>query len=238
MTIDSPARAIFSIDEPLEFGSAAQRYAQNLAALRLLRQLKAEQREASDLTHEEQRTLAHYSAFGDSSLLARAFPAQHQYQARGEIAELLSADEQASVKRTALTAFYTPIPIIQAIWDALMRAGLGRLDPIRILEPSAGVGNFIAAMPRDIRGRAEITAVELDRAAGAILGYLHPDARVYAGAGFQEVDLPHDYFDLAISNIPFGDFKVHDPRIPHDFLRRTIHDYFSPRSSSSSGQAA
>jgi N12 class adenine-specific DNA methylase len=229
MTIDSPPRAIFSIDTPLEFGSASQRYTKNLAALRLLRQLEAERREPGALTPDEQRTLAHYSAFGVSSLLARAFPAQHQYHAQGEIAELLSEDEQASVKRTALTAFYTPIPVIQAIWDAFMRAGLAALDPIRILEPSAGVGNFIAAMPPDIRGRAEITAVELDRASGAILRYLHPDARVYAGVGFQEVDLPHDYFDLAISNIPFGEFKVHDPRIPHDFLRRTIHDYFFGR---------
>src|SRR5262245_24075633 len=115
MTIDSP-HAVFSIDALLSFGSAAQRYAHNLAALRLLRQLEAERREAGDLTPIEERTLAHYSAFGDSSLLARAFPAQHHYRAQGEIAELLTDDEQASVKRTALTAFYTPFPIIHAIW--------------------------------------------------------------------------------------------------------------------------
>jgi N12 class adenine-specific DNA methylase len=226
MTIDSPSGTVFSIDAPLQFGSAAQRYAQNLAALRLLRQLEAEHREIGDLTPDEQRTLAHYSAFGDSSLLSRVFPSQHQYRAQGEIAELLSDDEQASVKRTALTAFYTPIPIIQAIWDALMRAGLATLDPIRILEPSAGVGNFIAAMPMSIRSPADIFAIELDHMSGAMLRYLHPDVRVYTGVGFQDVSLPERFFDLAISNIPFGDFKVHDPQLPRQFLRRTIHDYF------------
>jgi hypothetical protein len=178
MTIDSPPRAVFSIDAPLQFGSAAQRYAQNFAALRLLRQLEAEGRESGDLTLDEQRTLAHYSAFGDSSLLSRAFPSDQKYRAQGEIAELLNEDEQASVKRTALTAFYTPISVIQAIWDALMRAGLATLNRVRIIEPSAGVGNFIAAMPTTLRDRAEIVAVELGRISGAMLRYLHPDARV------------------------------------------------------------
>ena len=210
----------------LIFNGSADRFTKNIAALRLLKDLETTSRPA---TREERLTLAHYSAFGDSALLNRLFrfdQARSRFVVQQGYEAFLSEDEAKALRRAALTAFYTPIDVVRAIWYAASRLGIGELEQPRIIEPAAGVGHFISAMPADLRARAEITAVELDPITARILRQIHPDISVHGGVGFETVELPSNTFDLAISNVPFGDMPVRDPLIQEEFLRRTIHDYF------------
>jgi len=217
--------------------SASARYQANMTALRLLHDLTAQQRDPQSLTRAEQQTLARYTAFGEAAVLNRVFTESRANDPYGvptrggavvptaELAAVTNEVEQASIKRTALTAFYTPPDIVGAIWSAMLRLGLGRVECPRILEPAAGTGNFISLMPDEIRKRAVIDAVEIDPVSARIVGMLHPDVRVWQ-QGFQEVAFPADYFDLVISNVPFSDVGVVDQRMPKAFLTRTLHDYF------------
>jgi N12 class adenine-specific DNA methylase/phospholipid N-methyltransferase len=215
-----------------DLGGAAARYTKNIAALQLLRKVLAAGRTPETLTYAEQLTLAQYTAFADSEVLNRAFvdaaktgeTTGERFSANESIAELVSEAAQATMRRTALTAFYTPLQVIEAIWEQIndMHDGTSRL---RILEPSAGVGNFLSMMPPALRENAEITAVELDITSAEILALLHPDVRLFGGQGFETVTLPEKYFDIAISNIPFSDVGVTDPTMDRE-LTRTLHDYF------------
>jgi hypothetical protein len=208
----------------LAFAGQGDRYRKNLAAIRLLRQLQRDARTPQELTDAERFTLAHYTAFGDSALLRRAFGNE-----ASDLDGLVSADEVATIKRTSLTAFYTSTDVLQAKWAALTPILEQLPGTITMLEPSVGIGNYIASMPLSLRARAQITAVELDRVSSQIATYLHPDMQLFAGQGFEEIDLPENAYDLVISNVPFGNDKVFDPRMPHDYLTRTIHDYFIAR---------
>ena len=205
--------------------TGADRFGKNLAALQLVHQLEAEGRSATD---EERLILAHYSAFGESALLNRLFRYDHvagRYVLHDSYAAFLSSDDARHLRVAALTAFYTPLDIVAAIWQAVEQLGLGSLERPRIVEPAAGVGHFISAMPPELRARAEITAIELDPVTARILGHIHPDITLHGGVGFERVDLPPSGFDLAISNVPFGDMAVHDPSIPAA-LRHQLHDFF------------
>ena len=209
----------------LTFTGPGDRFQKNLAALKLVHILEAEGRTASD---EERLVLAHYSAFGESALLNRLFrydPATGRYVLHDAYVAFLSSNDARHLRIAALTAFYTPLPIVAAIWQAVVRLGLGSIARPRIIEPAAGVGHFISAMPPELRERAEITAVELDPVTARILGHIHPDITLHGGVGFERVDLPPNGFDLAISNVPFGDMAVHDPSIPAA-LRHQLHDFF------------
>jgi N12 class adenine-specific DNA methylase len=213
------------IASDLTFAGAGDRFQKNLAALKLVYTLEAERRPASDA---ERLTLAHYSAFGESALLNRLFRYDHtakRYMLLDSYAAFLASDDAKHLRTAALTAFYTPLDLVAVIWQAVLQLGLGNIQRPRILEPAAGVGHFISAMPSDLRARAEITAVELDPVTARILGYIHPDITLHSGVGFERVDLPPNGFDLAISNVPFGDMAVHDPHIPAA-LRGHVHDYF------------
>ncbi len=211
--------------DALQFTGPGDRFQKNLAALKLVHQLEAEGRSA---TNDERLVLAHYSAFGESALLNRLFrydPAAARYVVQESYAAFLSSGDAKHLRTAALTAFYTPLDLIAAIWQAVEQLGLGSLERPRIIEPAAGVGHFISAMPPELRERVEITAVELDPVTARILHHIHPDITLYGGTGFERVDLPPNWFDLAISNVPFGDISVHDPHIPAA-LRDQIHDYF------------
>ncbi len=213
----------FHLDH-LSYTGAADRFAKNIAALQLLNTLEAEKRPA---TEDERHTLAHYSAFGESANLNKLFQwnqAESRYALHPEYASLLSAADAKHLRRAALTAFYTPLDVVGAIWRAVERLGIGNLPQPRIIEPALGVGHFISAMPPSLRDAAEITAVELDPVSARIARQIHPDITLHAGIGFEAVDLPTNWFDLAISNVPFGDMAIHDPLID-PALRRTIHDY-------------
>jgi N12 class adenine-specific DNA methylase len=218
-------RAFHLAPDALSFTGPGDRFAKNLAALQLVHQLEAEDRAATD---EERLVLAHYSAFGESALLNRLFrydPAISRYVLHDSYAAFLSSDDAKHLRAAALTAFYTPLDIVAAIWRAVLQLGLGSIEQPHIIEPAAGVGHFISAMPPGLRERAEITAVELDPVTARILGHIHPDITLHADVGFERVDLPPNGFDLAISNVPFGELRVHDPQAPAA-LRGQTHDYF------------
>jgi N12 class adenine-specific DNA methylase len=200
------------------FDGPADRFQHNLCALSLLAALEREQRAATDA---ERLVLAHFTAFGESALISKLV--NHPDRT---VAELLSEQDIASLRRAARTAFYTPLPIVSVIWEAIAQLGFRNLSSFRMLEPAAGVGNFISAMPPALRERAQITAIELEPLSARILGQLHPDITLHGGRGFQDVTLPEHSFDLAISNVPFGDFGVADVSMPERFLTSRIHDYF------------
>ena len=200
------------------FSGPADRFQHNIQALAILAALEREQRSA---TNEEKHALAHFTAFGESALISKLV--NHPDRA---ITELLSEQDIAGLRRAALTAFYTPLPVVRAIWEAIAQLGFRNLPTFRMLEPAAGVGNFISAMPPELRERAQITAIELEPLSARILSHIHPDITLHAGRGFQDVVLPAGSFDLAISNVPFGDFGVADVTMRERFLTARIHDYF------------
>jgi N12 class adenine-specific DNA methylase len=203
------------------FHGPSDRFQKNLQALEVLARLACEQRPA---TADEQLVLAHFTSFGESALLTRLVNATDD-----TLPAVLTEPAVDALRRAALTAYYTPLSIVQAIWAALMRLGFGQLPSFRMLEPAAGVGNFISAMPPELRAKAQITAVELEPLSARILGQLHPDITLWGGMGFQDAPLPENAFDLAISNVPFGDFGVADVTIKERFLVARIHDYFFAR---------
>jgi N12 class adenine-specific DNA methylase len=217
--------AFYLRPDALQFTGPGDRFQKNLSALKLVHQLEAEGRPATD---EERLVLAHYSAFGESALLNRLFrydATVGRYVLHDTYAAFLSSHDARQLRVAALTAFYTPLDLVAAVWQAVLQLGLGSIERPRILEPAAGVGHFISAMPPELRERAEITAVELDLVTARILGHIHPDITLHGGVGFERVDLPPNGFDLAISNVPFGEMAVHDPSTPAA-LRHQLHDFF------------
>ena len=203
----------------LNLGAARAKYHANLDALRVLKQLVAEGRAA---TINEQRVLSRYVGWGDSALLNLAFPHSNDTKPASELASLLTGDEIDSLRASSLNAHYTALPVIAAIWDALLHAGLASLPMVNALEPSAGIGHFIGLSPRDVPVRW--TAVEIEPLTAGILRSQYPSARVFAQP-FESVDFPAGYFDLIAGNVPFGDYPVADVTLPQR-VRRCIHDYF------------
>ncbi len=176
----------FFLDQ-LSFAGAADRFAKNIAALKLLHALEHGSRAATD---DERRILAHYSAFGESANLNRLFhwnQAESRFTLHPDYAPLLSAADAKHLRRAALTAFYTPLDLIHAIWRGVERLGLPDLKRPRIIEPALGVGHFISAMPAALRASAELTAVELDPLSARIARQIHPDITLHAGVGFESV---------------------------------------------------
>jgi N12 class adenine-specific DNA methylase len=225
VTTLSCSRPFHLAPDSLQYSGPGDRFHKNIAALKLVHHLEAEGRPATD---EERLVLAHYSAFGESALLNRLFrydASTGRYALLSDYAAFLSSDEATKLRFTANTAFYTPLPIVAAIWRALVQLGLGTLGEFSMLEPAAGCGHFISAMPPELRERANITAVELDPVTARILGHVHPDVALHGGVGFERVELPHSSFDLVIGNVPFGEMAIHDPNVPAA-LRSQIHDYF------------
>jgi N12 class adenine-specific DNA methylase len=201
----------FHNDQALDLGTPARKYETNLQAIRLAKEIIVQGRAASA---EEQAILARYVGWGDSALLRLANGSK-------ELNELLNEDELRSLRGSSLNAHYTALPVIGAMWDALSFMGFGS-QPARIIDPSAGVGHFKSLMPSSFS--AEWAEVELDSLTATILKLLHPASRVFA-EGYERVDFPRNWFDLAISNVPFGDYGVVKRGLP-SFLRKSIHDFF------------
>ncbi|MGH9766456.1 MAG: hypothetical protein ACREAB_03400, partial [Blastocatellia bacterium] len=212
-------------------GGPASRFNHNIAAIKLLKSLEAEGRTHGDLAPDEQRTLARYSGWGDGEVLNRLFPygAYPQAPIHPELDGILTIEERGKIASSALNAHYTALPIIGAIYEALNYLGIGALDSLRVLEPAAGIGHFFGVMPMEIAAKAERVAVELDSITARILQYLYPNAKVF-NQGFEESTMPNDYFDLVLSNTPFGSYAAHDPRIKERYLKAAIHDYYFARS--------
>lgn len=210
---------------------AAARFAGNTKAIQLLKQLEAEERPPGALTLEEQQTLVHYSGWGDTEVFQRAFPrsAYARMEPCDELKGVLNEQEMTSLRASTLNAHYTQLDVIRAIYAVIERLGLAAWGRLRVLEPAAGVGHFLGAMPASLAVQAERVAVELDDITARILARLYPAARVFA-CGLEAAPLPKDYFDLIVSNIPFGDYAVHDPSLKDRRLRECIHDYFFVKS--------
>jgi hypothetical protein len=136
-------------DELGDLGGAASRFNHNVSAITLLKKLEAESRAPGNLTPEEQRTLVRYTGWGDTEVVNRAFPngAYSRSKPCAELDGVLTEEEGSSLLGSTLNAHYTAIPIIRAIYDALDHLGYGNLSRIRLLEPAAGVGHFLGAMP-------------------------------------------------------------------------------------------
>ena len=201
-------------DDDLGVGGAKTRYGWNVAAIRTLRALEAEDRPA---TLQEQETLSRYVGWGG---IPQAFDAQNEDWRKeyAELKALLSETEYASARASTLNAHYTSPAVIRAIYDAVEQMGFRTGN---ILEPAMGVGNFFGLLPESMAG-SRLYGVELDSITGRIARQLYPEADITV-AGFETTDR-RDFFDLAVGNVPFGNYQVNDKAYNH--LRFNIHDYF------------
>ena len=202
------------------------RYEANLAAIRLLKQLQDEGRQA---TPEEQRVLAKFTGWGGLGEFFKGEPGTTYWSDHGEqspyqvIKELLTDEEMQAAQLSRNSAYFTPPAIIDELWNVAKHLGFKGGN---ILEGSAGIGNILAQMPQSISDRSNLQAVEIDSITAGILAQLYPDAQVHA-AGFQEVDIPNNSQDLVITNVPFvTGLRVYDKK-EKDLSKRfgNIHDF-------------
>ena len=198
-------------DDALGHGTPSEKYAANAAAIRTLKQIEDEERLA---TPEEQEILSRYVGWGG---LANCFEQTSPHYE--ELKSLLDSEEYAAARASSLTAFYTPPVVIRGIYKALSQMGFTQGN---ILEPSCGTGNFLGLLPADMAG-SKAYGVELDSISGRIAGQLYQNASISVN-GFETVQMPDSFFDVAVGNVPFGDFKVLDKR--YDKHHWLIHDYF------------
>ncbi|MGE9310892.1 Eco57I restriction-modification methylase domain-containing protein [Niabella sp. CJ426] len=198
-------------------------------------------------TIHEKNVLASYKGFGGIKEILLDPSKDQQWNTKDEIAlrntvqeiqQLLislnngNASYLQAARRSVLSAHYTPHFIIEAVYSALQKSGF---NGGRILEPAAGIGNFLAFMPREISEKSSITAVEMDECTGKILQKLYPLSEIRI-APFEQVRLPEEHYDLIISNVPFGDVKVYDPQLEQRADKRfsqssaSLHNYFFAKS--------
>ena len=198
-------------DDALGHGTPGEKFAANVRAIRCLKRIEAEERLA---TPEEQEILSRYVGWGG---LPQCFEETHSKYA--ELKSLLDEDEYAAARASSLTAFYTPPVVIRGIYKALSQMGFQQGN---LLEPACGTGNFIGLLPADMAG-SKAYGVEIDSISGRIAQQLYQNASISVN-GFETVQMPDSFFDVAIGNVPFGDFKVVDRR--YDKHHWLIHDYF------------
>ena len=198
-------------DNALGHGTPGEKFAANVRAIRCLKRIEAEERLA---TPEEQEILSRYVGWGG---LPQCFEETHSKYA--ELKSLLDEDEYAAARASSLTAFYTPPVVIRGIYKALSQMGFQQGN---LLEPACGTGNFIGLLPADMAG-SKAYGVEIDSISGRIAQQLYQNASISV-KGFETVQMPDSFFDVAIGNVPFGDFKVVDRR--YDKHHWLIHDYF------------
>ena len=209
-----PAGNFHITDDHLGEGGAKQKYARNIEAILTLFKLEQEHRGA---TAEEQQVLSQYVGWGG---LADAFDPGKDSWAKeyAELKGLLSEDEYAAARSSTLNAHYTSPTVIRSIYDAVERMGFRSGN---ILEPSMGVGNFFGMLPDTMQG-SRLYGVELDSITGRIAKKLYPQADITV-AGFETTDR-RDFYDLAVGNVPFGQYKVNDKA--YNKLGFSIHNYF------------
>ena len=201
-------------DDHLGEGTPREKFAANIAAIRLLKQLEEEKMQALP---EQQQILSKYVGWGG---LDDAFDPEKKSWAKEyeQLKELLTPEEYAAARASTLNAHFTSPTIIRAMYDALAQMGF---TGGRILEPSMGVGNFLGMLPEQMQG-SKLYGVELDSITGRLAKQLYPKAEITI-AGFETTDR-HDFFDVAIGNVPFGQYQVNDPAF--NKLGFSIHNYF------------
>ena len=220
---EKPKGRNFVIGDSLDLPSGEKaRYKANVEAIRIVKQLEAEGRYA---TEAEQVILSKYVGWGG---LANAFSDKKSEWAKeyAELKELLTDEEYSSARGSTLNAHYTDISVIKAMYDGLNQLGF---TGGRMMEPSSGVGNFVGAMPADMSAKVRSwTMVELDGITGLIAKYLYPNADVRI-QGFEKAKIPNDFMDVAIGNVPFGNYSIADKTYPKK-VTSAIHNYFFAKS--------
>lgn len=238
---EKPKGENYTIGESLNLAKGEKgRYRDNVSALRLIHQLNQEGRFA---TKEEQEVLSRYvgwggldGAFGElaynretrkSEMRAKSGWEKEFRELRQLVADgIITEEEYRGMSESTKNAHYTSIEVISAMYDGLKKLGF---QGGRMLEPSSGVGNFVGGMPADMTANVKSwTMVELDRVTGQIAKYLYPnnDVRI---EGFQDANIPNDYMDVAIGNVPFGNYGVVDRSYPKR-VTKSIHNYFFAKS--------
>jgi N12 class adenine-specific DNA methylase/adenine-specific DNA methylase len=206
---------------PLGQGGAKTKARNNLAAIELLKRLESEGRQA-DLS--EQQQLAQYVGWGGIPQVFNPTPDPDWKNLAEQVKTTLEPDEYNAAFESVLNAHYTSYDVIREIYQGLDHLGF---TGGRILEPAMGVGNFLGLMPAEIERRSEVTGIELDSITGRIAQQLYPEHQIYV-QGFEKARLPKDSFDLTLSNVPFGDYKISDPE--YNDLNLKVHNYFLARS--------
>ena len=202
-------------DMELGVGTAKEKFQRNVEAIRTLETIESEKRPA---TNEEQEALSKYVGWGG---LADAFDETKSAWAKeyAELKILLSEEEYISARESTLNAHYTSPVIIQGIYRTLQRMGFTKGN---LLEPSMGIGNFFGMLPETMR-ESHLYGVELDSLTGRIARLLYPKANITVD-GYEKTAFPNDFFDAAVGNVPFGQYKVADKK--YDKYNFLIHDYF------------
>jgi len=209
--LDADGRNYRISDDHIGEGAPLERFQRNLDAIRTLKTVEAENRTA---TSEEQAVLAQYVGWGG---LADFFDEKNPRYA--ELKELLTDAEYAAARESTLTAFFTPPVVIRGIYAALGQMGFTQGN---ILEPACGIGNFLGMLPESMSG-SKLYGVELDDLSGRIARQLYQRSSI-AVQGYEKTAFPDNFFDVAIGNVPFGQFRVPDKR--YDRLNFPIHEYF------------
>ena len=204
-------------DENIGKGGAKTKYKDNVAAIKLLKQLEAEDRLA---TPEEQKVLARYVGWGGLAPVFSYGRDSAWESEKAELRELLTDEEYSAARGSTNNAHYTSPEVIKGVWDIIERLGF---KGGKVLEPSMGIGNFFGMMPEKLRSKSSLNGVELDSLTGRIAKQLYQKASVEI-TGYEQTKYPDDYFDLAISNVPFGQFSLHDPK--YNKFKFNIHNYF------------
>lgn len=207
------------IDNYIGEGGAKEKFQRNVKAIATLQQIEKEKRSA---TLEEQHVLSQYIGWGG---IPEAFdPDKEEWQKEyADLKEILTQDEYDSAKSSVLNAHYTSPVIIKAMYAAL--SGMG-FKSGNILEPSCGIGNFFGCLP-DSMSKSRMYGVEIDSISGRIAKLLYPEAHIIV-CGFENTDFPSNFFDIACGNVPFGQYKVSDPK--YNRLNFAIHNYFFAKS--------
>jgi len=202
-------------DDNLGAGGPKEKFRRNIEAIKNLQKIEAEQRPA---TPEEQEILSRYVGWGS---LPEAFEENRKGWEKeySELKGLLSESEYVSARESTLNAHYTSPVVIRSIYETLERMGF---DGGNILEPAMGVGNFFGMLPESMK-ESRLYGVELDSISGRIAKLLYPEANIQI-TGFENTGFQSDFFDAAVGNVPFGDYRVIDRE--YDKLGFSIHDYF------------
>ena len=199
----------------IETGGSKTRYQWNVEAIKTLKQIEKEERIATD---DEQKILSHYAGWGG---IPEVFDEKNDLWRREykELKELLTPAEYENARASVNNAFYTSPDIAMCINQALANFGVTKGN---ILEPSMGIGNFFGSMP-DAMQNCKLYGVEMDDVTGRIAKQLYQNASITI-AGFEDTKFPDNFFDAAVGNVPFGDYKVYDPK--YNKLNFRVHDYF------------
>ncbi|EHD2267260.1 PLxRFG domain-containing protein [Vibrio cholerae] len=207
-------------------GTATQRIAANIAAIRLMKDLS---QSGMPATLEQKKVLAQYVGWGGlASVFDNTNTSKSQQAAHQELKTLLTEEEYNNVRMSTRNAFYTSEAVVKGMWSGVKALGLGN-SPMNVVEPSLGSGNFIGWQPSDMRDQSRWFASELDPVTGNIAKLIYPEADVQV-KGFQETPFKHGVFSLAIGNPPFGSQSIRDNKNP-DISGMAIHNYFIAKSS-------